>query len=183
MLEMRSPCDRTASVRSPRWVGPGTSPRSPVNASACSASKLSRASVSSTAGAATRRSSVTRSPIRSRAASTRPFAAVSMAATSRSVVPPIADTTTTGRRDTRADTMSATRVSAAPVPNELPPNFMTIIVRPRESGALSHGGQQPAWRAGSDGRRPGDTDGRSVSDGPFLAKQVTAALPDHGECQ
>src|ERR1019366_2066272 len=48
---------------------------------------------------------------------------------SRLVVFPMAETTTTGRRAWRARTMPATRVMAAADSTDVPPNFMTIMSR------------------------------------------------------
>src|ERR1035441_5536620 len=60
-----------------------------------------------------------------------PMAAAAMAS-NLLVVFPMAETTTTGRRDSRARTMPATRVMAAADSTEVPPNFMTIIIEPRK---------------------------------------------------
>src|ERR1035441_10190948 len=58
------------------------------------------------------------------------------------VVFPIAETTTTGRRASRARTMPATRVMAAADSTEVPPNFMTIIIEPRQ---VPRRAQQGVW--------------------------------------
>ena len=54
-------------------------------------------------------------------------------ASSLLVVLPMAETTTTGRRSTRASTMEATRSMAAADSTDVPPNFITIIANPAYS--------------------------------------------------
>ena len=61
----------------------------------------------------------------------RPPGARSTAATRPSVVFPIADTTTTGPCPARSAINPETRVSASLVASELPPNFITIMLRSR----------------------------------------------------
>ena len=57
-----------------------------------------------------------------------PMGPASAASTRRSVVSPIAETTTRGCRSARLWTMEQTRSIAPGLPTEVPPNFMTIIV-------------------------------------------------------
>src|SRR5512143_2294657 len=56
-----------------------------------------------------------------------PSIAAAAMASSLLVVLPMAETTTTGRRASRAFTMDATRSRAAADSTDVPPNFMTII--------------------------------------------------------
>ena len=62
---------------------------------------------------------------------------------------PMVETTTTGRRASRARTMPATRSMAAALSTEVPPNFMTIISRASLPNASArHSGRQRRPRRG-----------------------------------
>ena len=132
-LEMRSPCERAASVSRGRVrPSPAASAASVRSSSSQWAStRVSRPAASATTGAAAASRSPRRAATRRRASASAPRAARSTAATRPSVVFPSADTTTTAPRRARAAINPATRVSASLVASELPPNFITIMPRPR----------------------------------------------------
>src|SRR5579875_114612 len=92
-----------------------------------------------------------------------PSMAVDAMARSLLVVLPIAETTTTGARSRRAWTMPATRSIAAADPTEVPPNFMTIMRRPR--GVRSPQRRRDAKKAIVEPQRYGEAEeGRSKSE-------------------